>query len=500
MSDRVASWQALVAHERETDVLSSVRSLLAWDQRTFLPTGGTAWRGEQLKAMSKLMHERATDPRVGDWLTDLEGSNLNALQAASVRNLRRSYDRIVRVPQDLALRLAVASSNGFAAWIEAKSENDFAAFAPHIETLVALRREQAHAMDPDVHPYDALLAGFDPGATVEDLQTLFARLREGLVQLIDALRDVEPMPRVQQAFDPQVQRALHAEVVEALGYDLNHGRIDLAEHPFTMGLHVSDVRITTHLHENDLLGGLGGTIHECGHAMYEQGLPVQHRGTGTDRAASLGLHESQSRFWENYIGRSRPFFKWFDPFLQRHFPGSGVSPEDLYRGANRVVPGPIRVTADEVTYNLHIIARFELEVALIAGTLAVSDLPEAWNQKYEDLLGITPPDPARGVLQDVHWSSGAFGYFPSYTLGNLYAASLGAAMTAELDGLWEQVEAGQFGEILAWLRDRIHRHGHMLDAPDRIRVAVGERDHVEELLSYLWGRHGRLHGVSRPGQ
>jgi len=500
MSDVAASWNALKAHRTEIDVLGSATGVLGWDQQTCLPRGAAAGRGEQLALMSKLLHERATDPRIEGWLSTLEAGVLDDVQSASVRNMRRNYDRVVKVPAELVVRLSKASSDGFGAWIEAKNTNDFSIFSPHLETIVGLAREKAHAIDPDAHPYDTLLGTYDPGLTSAELRILFARLREGLVELIEAVRDVEPMPPVDHAFATETQMALNTEVAAALGYDFDRGRIDAAEHPFTIGLTVDDVRITTHLHENNLLGGLGGTVHEAGHAMYEQGLPRQHRGTGVDRAASIGLHESQSRFWENYIGRSQSFFNWFQPQLEKHFPGSGVTAEDLYRGANRVVPGLIRVTADEVTYNLHIIARFELEVALMEGSLAVADLPTAWNEKYEKYLGITPPDDARGVLQDVHWSGGSFGYFPSYTLGNLYAASLGATLTAEVDDIWGRVEAGDFEPILAWLRDRIHQHGHLLDAPDRMKVVVGDRDSVEDLLAYLWGRHGRLHGVSRPGR
>ena len=259
-----------------------------------------------------------------------------------------------------------------------------------------------------------------------------------------------------------------------------------------------DVRITTHIDPKDLLNGLGSTIHEAGHALYEQGLPHQHAGTTVNRAASYGLHESQSRFWENFVGRSEPFCGWLEARLSECFEGSPITAADLYRASNRVERGLIRVAADEVTYNLHVIVRFEIEVALFEGRLKVADLPEAWNARYEEYLGVTPPDDARGVLQDVHWSGAAFGYFPSYTLGNLYAASLGATLEAKLPGLWEQVGRGEFGAVLESLRENVHQRGHIDDAPRILAAAVGERDHVEDLLAYLWGRHGKLYGLTRP--
>ena len=352
------------------------------------------------------------------------------------------------------------------------------------------------AIDPARHPYDVALEDFDPGTTLASLREMFARLRDGLGTLLEAIAARPQLPALDASFDAATQVALHRRVAAALGYDFDAGRLDHAEHPFTSGHGPGDVRITTHIEPDDLLGSLGGTIHETGHALYEQGLPGDLAGTTVAEAASFGLHESQSRFWENFIGRSRPFCEWLAGVVREHFPDAPVDGETLFRASNRVDTSLIRTAADEVTYNLHIIVRFELEVALFEGALAVKDLPEAWNARYAEYLGVTPPDDARGVLQDVHWASGAFGYFPSYTLGNLYAASLGATLERELPDLWERVGRGELGPVLAFLRERVHEKGHLEEAPTIVRAAVGERDHVADLLSYLRGRHGALYGVA----
>jgi len=500
LSETTTAWTELTAHLTELETLGGVSALLAWDQQTNMPPAAGASRGKQLALISRMQHERLTDPRVGAWLDTLEASKteLSPLQAAGVRNLRMRYDRSVKLSSDLVERFARAESDGFTAWVQAKQNNDFAAFAPNLQLLLDLTLEKTQAIDSSRHPYDVLLDDFDPGMTVAQLKPLFARLRDGLVQLLDAIAAAEQLAPVDELFPVAGQRALHAEVMAALGYDLQSGRLDPAEHPFTIGIAPGDVRITTHYYEDDLLSGLGGTIHEAGHGMYEQGLPVSFVGTGVRDAASLGLHESQSRFWENTIGRSQAFCNWLEAKVQHHFPDTGVTSADLYRGSNRVEPGLIRVAADEVTYNLHIIVRFELELGLLEGTIAVADLPDAWNARYQEYLGVRPPTDAKGVLQDVHWSGGAFGYFPSYTLGNLYAASLGNSMIKAIPDLWARVERGDFAPVLAWLREHVHSKAHLQDAPLIVADAVGERDAVEDLLTYLWGRHGALYGLTRP--
>lgn len=491
------SWDLLVEHIGRLETLVGAIGTLGWDEQTMMPPKAATLRGSQRALLSRIAHDWLVDERLGGWLADIEGS-VDPVKRACHRNVSREHLRERRVSGDLVSELAHARAAGFAAWLEAKKASDYSIFLPKLETLLELSRRRAEAIDPQRHPYEVLLEEFDPGTSVSSLRETFARLRDGLTPLIAAIAERPRIPELVSPLDPTRQVHLHRAIAAALGYDFGGGRLDHAEHPFTTGLGEGDVRITTHIAERDLLGGLGATIHETGHALYEQGLPYAHDGMLIATAASYGLHESQSRFWENFIGRSAPFCRWLAGKVGEHFPEAGIDAELLYRASNRVERGPIRVRADEVTYNLHIIARFEIEIALFEGTLEAKELPEAWNARYIEYLGVTPKNAAEGVLQDVHWSGGAFGYFPSYTLGNLYASSLGATLSGELDDLWERVEAGDFAPVLDFLRERVHRHGHLLEAPDIIRSAVGDRDHVEDLLAYLWGRHGKLYGVERP--
>jgi carboxypeptidase Taq len=328
------------------------------------------------------------------------------------------------------------------------------------------------------------------------LDPMFDRLASGVGELLDALEGRHHPAGLSGTFDVAAQEALHTELIADLGYDLTAGRMDEAEHPFTITFGAGDTRITTHYYEDDLIKGLGGTVHEAGHALYEQGIPQDWRGTGVGQAAGMGLHESQSRFWENFVGRSLAFSRFLAPKIQAHL-GVSITPEQLYGAQNRVQRSPIRISADEATYNLHIIVRYRLEKALLTGDLQVGDLATAWADTYAEVVGVRPESPSQGVLQDVHWCSGAFGYFPSYTIGNLYAASLGAALEAERPQIWDEYQAGEFAPTLAWLRERIHHKGHLADAPVLIRDAVGDRDHVADLLDHLWGRQGALYGISR---
>ncbi len=493
------TWTQLTQRLTELDALSSAMSVLEWDQQCYLPPGGSDSRAGQSAVLGRIFHERFTDPAVGDWLAALAESDLDETKRAAVTQLRRKYVRATVIPARLVEDLAKARAEGFNTWLAAKASGDFAPYQAPLQRLIDLVREQASLYAAGAaHPYDGLLEDYDPGSTVAQLRPMFDRLAVALNTLLRAV-DGRPHPGVDiPVLDGEGQRRLSDRVLTDLGFDLKRGRIDLAEHPFSINLGVGDVRLTTHVHPENFLSTLGGTIHECGHGMYEQGLPDHLAGTWLNRAAGMGMHESQSRFWENFIGRSLPFCRYLVPRMQGIWPKLDLTPEQLFGSANRVQRSLIRIFADEATYNLHIIVRFNLEVAVVEGKLEARDLPEAWNTMYRDVVGVAAPGDKEGVLQDVHWSSGLFGYFPSYTIGNLYAASLGAKLVEEMPDIWRNVERGDFADILQWLRARVHTKGAIADAPVIFAQAVGDRDPVEDLVAHLWNRQGKLYGVTRP--
>lgn len=494
------AWDNLTARIRELDALGGANALLEWDQQTYMPPRAADARGEQMALLQRLYHERFTDPAVGGWLDQLEAAGLDATQVAAVRNLRRKYRRAVCLPTRLVEDLARARNDGFGAWVTAKQADDFSGFEAPLQRLLDLAREQAefYRTAEHAHPYDALLEDYDPGSTVAELRPMFDRLAGELGRFLAAV-DGRPHPQGFAArLDLDGQKRLSQRVLRDMGYDMQGGRLDLAAHPFSTGIALGDVRLTTRYEEDNVLSGLGSTIHEGGHGLYEQGLPARLAGTWLNSAASYGLHESQSRFWENFIGRSLPFFRYLVPRMQAIWPELQVSAAQLYGAANRVERTLIRVEADEATYNLHIIVRFSLEVEIFSGKLQARDLPEAWTEAYRRIVGVVPPSARTGVLQDVHWSSGLLGYFPSYTLGNLYAASLAQCLLRDLPDLWDRVERGDFAPILGWLRGRIHDRGHTVDAPVIVRDVIGDRDPVSDLVDHLWSRHGAVYGVTRP--
>ncbi len=497
------AWTALTERIDELDTLAGIANIAGWDEQTYMPPAAAATRGKQSAYLSKLQHARATSPEVGEWLGVLSGQELGPVPRAAVRQALRNYQRATLIPSKLVGELAVARSEGYNAWAKAKAADDFTNFEAPLQRLIDLQREMATLLLPlqptGAHPYDALLEEYDPGSSVADLRPMFTRLARELNVLLDAVAGRPHPPGVVPTLEIEGQRRLSDRVLADLGFDLNAGRMDLAAHPFTTELGVGDVRLTTRLQAEDFMSTLGSTVHECGHGLYEQGLPADLAGTGLNRAAGMGIHESQSRLWENFIGRSLPFFRYLQPRMAGIWPELKLSAEQLYGAANRIDRSLIRVAADEATYNLHIIARFELELGIIEGRLNARDLPEAWNDAYRRIVGVVSPTARDGILQDVHWSSGYFGYFPSYTIGNLYAASLGATLETAIPDLWARVAAGDFAPILAWLRTNIHQRGHMEDAPRIFRDAVGDRDPVADLMDHLWRRQGKLYGVSRPG-
>jgi carboxypeptidase Taq len=491
------TWEKLKARNEELDALAGAAGMLDWDQQTYLPPGAGGVRGQQSAVLGRIQHERFTAPEVGEWLDELDAQELDDVRRAAVRNMTRRWRRATCLPTDLVEKLARARNEGFLAWCKAREADDFSLFAEPLQKLLDLTREQAERYGYAEHAYDALLEDYDPGSTVAQLRPMFARLGAELNRLLDAL-DGRPHPDgFSQPLDVEGQRRLSERVLTDVGFDRKHGRLDVSEHPFTIGLAPEDVRITTHFHADNFLASLGGTVHEAGHGLYEQGLPREWAGTALNRAAGMGLHESQSRFWENFIGRSRPFCVYLLPRMQGIWPGLDVTADRLFAAMNRVERTLIRIFADEATYNLHILARFELELGVIEGKLQAKDLPEAWDDAYRRNVGVVAKSPHDGVLQDVHWSSGLLGYFPSYTIGNLYAASMGAQVQRDIPDLWAQVERGDFGPVLGWLRARVHSKGHLKDAPELFRDAVGDRDPVQDLVDHLWGRQGVLYGVRR---
>ncbi|MSP56066.1 MAG: carboxypeptidase M32 [Myxococcales bacterium] len=499
------AWTALTERIDELDTLAGVASVIGWDEQTCMPLAAAETRGKQSALLSKLQHARATAPEVGEWLGVLSSQDLAEVPRVAVKRALRAYQRGTLLPEKLVGDLAIARSEGFNAWVKAKAEDDYSGFGGPLQRIIDLQREMASLLAPvsssagtaTAHPYDALLEEYDPGSTVAELRPMFSRLGAELNVLLDAVADrPHPVGKV-PSLDVEGQRKLSDRLLLDLGFDLNAGRLDLAAHPFTAGLGQGDVRLTTRLQADDFMSTLGSTVHECGHGLYEQGLPASLAGTGLNRAAGMGIHESQSRLWENFIGRSLPFFRYLQPRMAGIWPTLNLPSGELYGAANRIQRSLVRVSSDEATYNLHIIARFDLELLIFEGKLEAKDLPEAWNDTYRRIVGVVSPNLRDGVLQDVHWSSGYFGYFPSYTIGNVYAASLGATLEAAMPDLWDRVERGDFSPILAWLRTHIHTRGHMEDAPQIFKDAVGERDPVEDLMAHLWGRQGVLYGVSR---
>lgn len=483
--------------------LGQAAAVLGWDQETMMPPKGSRFRATQQAALHGVLHERLSNPRIGELLSALEDpaaqSKLSDVDRALVRVTRRDYDRATKLPASLVTSLAVATTEGVESWREARRESRWERFAPDLRRIVDLKREEAACIAVGPTPYDTLLDEFEPGASAKQLRALFTDLRRETVALLGR---IDQAPRklnrsiLAQQYDSTKQVAFGEMILRQMGFDFASGRQDTSTHPFTTSFGPTDVRITTRLDENDLQVALYASIHEGGHALYDQGLPVDLARTGLGEGASLGIHESQSRLWENFIGRGLPFWKFALPRLREMFPtqAEAATPELMTAAVNRVERSLIRVEADEVTYNLHIILRFEIEQRLINGEIEVNDLPSLWNQMSQEYLGITPPTDSLGVLQDTHWASGLIGYFPTYSLGNLYAAQLWATLKREIPDLEDRLAAGEFKIVLDWLRDRIHRHGRIYRPTDLIERATGEPANPRYLVQYLNEKYGALYG------
>ncbi|MEM7301869.1 MAG: carboxypeptidase M32 [Pseudomonadota bacterium] len=488
------SLENLLDHAKQTSALSQVAGLISWDQETMMPKKGNASRAEQSGAIAAVIHGRNADPRIADWMEGVDRTTLSEFDQRNVAEIERSHRRATRVPERLARELAVAASAGQTTWVEARADKDFSKFKPALKRNIDLKKEAAACLIEDGQSaYDVLLDEFEPGARTQELSDLLESLRPALVSLRQRISEKPAPKRFIGAFGKAAQLALAEKIAAAMGYDFDAGRLDLAAHPFSSGS-VNDARITTRVDEKDPLNCLYSTIHEVGHALYTQG--------GTDEFlpaadyCSMGVHESQSRFWENQIGRSRQFADWLYPELKSAFGEFGLnSPDDVYTAVNRVETDFIRTEADEVHYNLHILLRFSLERDLISGALAVDDLEEAWNTQFKADFGLDVPDPSLGVLQDVHWSAGLFGYFPTYSLGNIYSACLDQAMREDIPDRDTLIEKADCASTLQWMRDKIHSKGRVLQAPELIERATGKPPSAQPLIDYLERKFSGLYNL-----
>ncbi|AEH38062.1 carboxypeptidase M32 [Halopiger xanaduensis] len=479
--------------------VGNAAGILRWDQEVVMPDEGTPARAQQLSTLSSISHELLTADETGELLEELEADELDDERAAVVREIRRQYDRETSVPQELVEEISETTANAHPKWKQAKEEDDFETFAPVLEKLVELKRDYAHHVDPDADPYEVLFAEYEPYIDLETAERVLENLRDELVPLIEAVdgSDAElTTDAFAGEFDDDDQEALARDVLDSLGYDWDRGRLDTAPHPFSSGTQF-DARVTTRFEEDDLLGSITSTIHEFGHANYTLGLPDEGYGTPLGEARDLSVHESQSRLWENHVGRSRPFWEHFLPIAAERFPElEDVTPEEAYEAANQVYDDNlIRVEADELTYHLHIVIRFEIERDLISGDLEVEDVPEVWNDKYEEYLGVRPETDAEGCLQDIHWSHGSFGYFPTYSLGSVLAAQLYAAAEDELGDLDDDVREADFDALNGWLRENVHRHGKQYETQDLIRRATGEELTADHFLEYVEEKYGELYDL-----
>jgi carboxypeptidase Taq len=491
-------------HVRQTILLASIEQALGWDERCMMPPEGGEYRAEQMTLLAGLIHERNTTPKLGEWLGELATSPLakdpHSDTGATIRELKRNYDKQVKLPKTLVEELARATVRGQQIWQEARTKNDFKAFQPALTEIFRLKRQQAEAIGYRESPYDALLDDYEPAARTAEVTKVLAGLRDELVPLVAQIRDCGRSPDVsivERSFPVDAQERFGKAAAAAIGFDFQRGRLDVTAHPFCTTLGPNDHRITTRYDAQFFNSAFFGILHEAGHGLYELGLNTAEYGFPLGVAVSLGIHESQSRLWENFVGRSHAFWRHFYSALQKEFPGALATTklDDFHFAINDVRPSLIRVEADEATYNLHILIRFELEQAVISDQLQVADLPAAWNEKYEKALGIRPPTDADGVLQDIHWSAGLIGYFPTYSLGNLYAAQFFAQADRDLGGLDGLISRGEFTPLREWLIDRIHRHGQRYTATELVQRVTGQPLSHEPLMKHLRGKFGALYGL-----
>lgn len=474
--------------------------VLNWDQETYMPINGAEMRAQQLSTLSGIAHELSTSEELGDVLNKLSfDSSLNEVQKRNVKRSLKNYNESKKYTTAFVKDLSKAISEAFQAWQKAKETTNFKLYAPHLEKLVRLKREECQLLGYTAHPYDALLDQYEPGMKTTDLEILFSDVRH---HLVDYIKAIAAQPQNEDAFmfghfDKNKQWQIGIDLLTQMGFDFDSGRQDESSHPFTTNFSSRDVRVTTRISESDFHEMIWSCIHEGGHALYEQGLPISEYGLPSGQYISLGIHESQSRLWENNVGRSLNYWKFNYDKLQHAFPEQlkHVTVTDFYKAVNIVKPSLIRTSADELTYHTHVLIRFEIEKALIEGTIEVNDLPAVWNKKYKDYLGVEVPDDSKGVLQDIHWSHGSFGYFPTYSLGSFYAAQFFAQAEKEIPGLENQIETGNLKPLLNWLREKIHQFGQYYTAEELCIFITGEKLNFSFFMNYAKEKYNRLYNL-----
>lgn len=497
-------YQHLRELSKNIETLNSIQSILGWDQETYMPPGAEDFRSEQLKTLAGIIHREQTSPHFKaalEKLISLETGEvldpkLGERERAALREWRRAYLIENALPHEFVEQFAQLCSQSMVKWREAKEKNDFSLFAPWLKKIIAAVKKKADYLGYQEHPYDALLDLYEPGAKTAEIKKLFGNLKNEIKELLQTIgkEKQEEGTFLHGSFDAEKQMVFGKELLREMGFDFQKGRLDLSAHPFSASAHPTDNRITSRIHPTSLMSHIMATLHEGGHALYEAGLPEEDFGTPLGKAISLGIHESQSRWWETRIGLSLPFWKHYYPKLQKTFNGelTAVPFDRFYRALNKVSPSYIRIEADEVTYPLHVILRFELEVELIEGKLEVEDLPKRWNKKMEELLGVSPKKDSEGCLQDIHWSMGSFGYFPTYTLGNIYAAQLFETFEKEFP-LWQkEVEEGKLLFIRKWLKENVHRHGMQYQGKELIKRITGKEISSVPYLNYLKGKYAMV--------
>ncbi len=500
MSEKMNQLKELLG---EVSDLGRAASVLDWDQQVNMPPMGGEARGQQLATLGKIAQEKFTSDEMGRLIEDVKqefsGADPDSDDASMIRVAARNYDKSKRVPPAFVAEQAIVSSKAFEAWVEARAKSDFSIFQPHLEKVVELVQKYISFFPPADHPYDTLLDDYEPGMKTQDVKEIFDALRPKQVKLIKAIASSKQVRDdfLHKKYNEGKMLSFGETVITKFGYDWKRGRRDKAPHPFETTFSVNDVRITTRFEADNPMATLFNTMHESGHAMYEQGVNPAYERTSLAGGTSLAIHESQSRMWENLVGRSLPFWEHFFPALKKTFPSQldGVSVKSFYKAVNKVEPSLIRVNADEATYNLHIMLRLELEMAMVEGKVAIKDLPDLWNTKMQEYLGITPPNDARGVLQDIHWSGGAIGYFSTYALGNLVSAQLWEKINKDIRDLDEQIRKGKFDDLLGWLRGKIHKHGHKYDPQDLVQKVTGSKITPEPYVRYLTKKYSEIYGL-----